>query len=135
MSIRARIEDADVLRNQGRKEGAWILALVAAAATSRKRYPRPTGDGEAFKSFIRDISGTIVAPGRGVPAVNIVFDQTPLEDLLYKQLPRAVSCSIGLVRSRVMESVCSTLTPMTNESNEFFTVASKWAACWSSRPD
>ena len=40
MSIRARIEDTLVLWYTGRREGALLAALVAAAATSRKRYPK-----------------------------------------------------------------------------------------------
>ncbi len=60
MSIKARIEDAEVLWQHGRKEGAWVLALIAAAATSRKRYPKPIKDNEAFKSFIREVLPTFM---------------------------------------------------------------------------
>jgi hypothetical protein len=88
MSIKARLEDAEVLWQHGRKEGAWLLALVAAAATSRKRYPRPINDNEAFKSFIRDVLPTLMygKPLQGTPNPRIVFDQTPVEDIVYEHL-------------------------------------------------
>ncbi len=88
MSIKARIEDAEALWQHGRKEGAWVLALVAAAATSRKRYPRPIKDNEAFKSFIRDVLPTLMygKPLQGTPNPRIVFDQTPVEDIVYEHL-------------------------------------------------
>jgi hypothetical protein len=89
MSVRARIEDAETLWRSGRKEGAWALALIAAAATSRKRYPRPTPDNQAFKAFIRDVMPTLVS-GRSVdqstPNPRIVFAETPLEDIIYQHL-------------------------------------------------
>ncbi len=88
MSIKARIEDAEVLWQHGRKEGAWVLALVAAAATSRKRYPRPARDNEAFKSFIRDVLPTLMfgKPSVGIPNPRIVFNQTPVENIVYEHL-------------------------------------------------
>jgi len=89
MSIKARVEDADLLWRQGRKEGAWVSALVAAAATSRKRYPKPIHDNKAFKDFIRDILPTLISGKSlqaGTPNPSIVFDQTPVEDILYEHL-------------------------------------------------
>ena len=88
MSIKARIGDAEVLWKQGRREGAWVLALIAAAATSRKRYPRPMKDNEAFKSFIRDVLPTLVhgKQMQGSPHPRIIFDQIPLEDIVYEHL-------------------------------------------------
>lgn len=87
MSIRDRTEDAEVLWQHGRKEGAWVLALIAAAATSRKKYPKRP-DGEAFKSFIRDILPTLLLgkPSQGSPNPAVIFDQTPVEDIVYKHL-------------------------------------------------
>jgi hypothetical protein len=54
MSIRARVEDAILLWENGRKEGAFLNALVAVAATSRRRFPdrNAIGDREAFVSFL-----------------------------------------------------------------------------------
>lgn len=64
MSIKARLDDAVVLYENGRKEGALLLILVAVAATSRKRYPEITPsrlytnqtmkDKEAFTLFLKD---------------------------------------------------------------------------------
>ena len=63
-----RLEDARVLSKVGRLEGAFIEVLIAAAATSRKRYPRDTwGDADAFKNFIYDEMGVITGgPKYGV---------------------------------------------------------------------
>ena len=84
MSIADRLEEARLLWSQGRKEGAFIMILIAAAATSRKRYPRETlswakkkndgtrkemEDGEAFKRFILDEMGDII----GGPKYNVTF--------------------------------------------------------------
>ncbi|HTT07984.1 MAG TPA: hypothetical protein VMH34_04260 [Gammaproteobacteria bacterium] len=89
MSIKARIEDAELLWQHGRKEGTWALALIAAAATSRKRYPRPIRDSEAFKSFIRDVLPTLMF-GKSLqsttPNPSIIFDQTPIEEIIYEHL-------------------------------------------------
>ena len=105
MSVRERIEDAKLLWQTGRKEGAFIMILIAVAATARKRYPKPpkgakpvpegqrpwTGeyanDGTAFKTFLLDemdkITGgmkyTVAFPFRGTGKV-------PLEDILYAHL-------------------------------------------------
>jgi hypothetical protein len=87
MSIKAHVEDAELLWRHGRKEGAWVSALVAAAATSRKRYPKPIHDNKAFKDFIRDILPTLISGKSlqaGTPNPSIVFDQTPVEDILYE---------------------------------------------------
>ena len=51
--IRNRIDDAILLWKQGRQEGAFLSALIAVAATSRKRYPR-ANDRECFEQFLRD---------------------------------------------------------------------------------
>lgn len=87
MSIKNRIEDAQLLWKAGRKEGAFVLALIAVAATSRKRYPKPIKDHKAFKQFILDEMGNVT----GGPSKNVAFpfkgnDKTPLEDILYHHL-------------------------------------------------
>lgn len=88
MSVKDRIEDAEVLWDQGRREGAWVLALIAAAATSRKRYPRPMPDYEAFKSFIRDVMPTLLQgkSPHGTPNPRVIFGNTPVEDIIYEHL-------------------------------------------------
>jgi hypothetical protein len=57
MSIYDRLVDAKLLGSQQRWEGALLNALVAVAATSRRRYPKPKGsnyptDNEAFTDFL-----------------------------------------------------------------------------------
>ncbi|MDB4680249.1 hypothetical protein OAK91_00705 [Planctomycetaceae bacterium] len=58
MSVRTRLEDAKILLSVGRDEAAFVMVLIAAAATSRKRYPRDEwDDSEAFRNFIYDEMG------------------------------------------------------------------------------
>lgn len=54
MSIRARVDDAILLWNNNRKEGAFLNVLVAVAATSRLRFPDKdtVRDREAFVRFL-----------------------------------------------------------------------------------
>jgi len=52
MSIRARLEDAQILAQQGRLDGALLMLLVAVAATAKKRFPH-LGDAEGFKAFVK----------------------------------------------------------------------------------
>lgn len=105
MSVRERIEDAKLLWNAGRKEGAFVQILIAVAATARKRYPNPpkgvkpvpdsqrprpgeyANDGNSFKTFMLDEMGKIT----GGMKYNVAFpfrgnDKTPLEDILYTHL-------------------------------------------------
>ena len=87
MSIKARLEDAMILWDQGRKEGAWALVLIAAAATSRKRYPRPMRDHESFKRFINDIQGTIVIGEHpSPPMATIMIAGIPVHDIVYEHM-------------------------------------------------
>lgn len=87
MSVKARLEDAMILWDQGRKEGAWALVLIAAAATARKRNPRPMKDNESFKRFIRDVQGTIVLGEHPSPAMApIVIAGVPIEDIIYEHM-------------------------------------------------
>jgi hypothetical protein len=93
MSIKTRIEDAEHLWAQGRKEGAWVQALIAAAATARKRYPRPMGDRKAFTTFICDVTHTIMTGKIGGPSPTYMRFYTDnrgenrkLEDMFYDEL-------------------------------------------------
>jgi hypothetical protein len=52
MSIKSRLDDAALLWNSGRLEGAFALVLIAVAATARRRFPRPIGDKQAFEDFL-----------------------------------------------------------------------------------
>lgn len=56
MSVRDRLEDAYILYQNGRKEGALFSTIIAVAATSRKRHPRKKvkEDSKAFKMFISE---------------------------------------------------------------------------------
>src|SRR5688500_2009795 len=85
--IRDRLEEAHMLSREGRQVGAFIQVLIAAAATSRKRFKHDEwDDGEAFKNFIYDEMGVIT----GVAKYNVAFPfrgrDTPLEDILYHHL-------------------------------------------------
>lgn len=52
MSIRNRLEDAQLLWRSGHLEGAFLSALVAVAATSRRKFPKPIKDIDAFERFL-----------------------------------------------------------------------------------
>jgi hypothetical protein len=92
--VQARIEDAGLLADNGRYEGALLMLLVAVAATSRKRYPRGTpskkhpskkmGDREAFQTFVRDEVWRLVKEYKDF----VVFrgKQRPIEEFLYEFL-------------------------------------------------
>lgn len=102
MSVRDRIDDALLLWKNGRRDGAFISILIAAAATARKRYPKPkrgekatkprpspgepASDSVAFKTFILDEMDKIT----GGPKYNVIFPfqgkDTPFEDILYAYL-------------------------------------------------
>jgi hypothetical protein len=51
--IRNRVEDAKLLWASGRHEGAFLVALIAVAATARRRYPA-LRDRERFEAFLFD---------------------------------------------------------------------------------
>ncbi|MDD5773438.1 MAG: hypothetical protein PHX78_08265 [bacterium] len=52
MSIRARIEDALLLYQNERYEGAFLNALIAVAATARREYPDNSRDRECFENLL-----------------------------------------------------------------------------------
>jgi hypothetical protein len=65
MSVRARTDDAKLLWENGRCEGAVLSALVAFAATSKRAYPTQ-GDRDAFEALFRDcFPGKIEVEFRG----------------------------------------------------------------------
>lgn len=94
VGVYARIEDAGVLADAGRYEGALLMLLIAVAATSRKRYPLGTksrnnpskdmGDGEAFKTFLHDEMWRLVKEHDDT--VQVRGQKVPIEDFLYKFL-------------------------------------------------
>jgi hypothetical protein len=92
MSVRDRLEDAILLWENGRKQGAWIQVLIAAAATSKQRFPA-MNDGDAFRAFIGEVLPTIVTGiGPAVPGgIKVVMNADsakpmPLNQMLYKHL-------------------------------------------------
>lgn len=87
MSVRTRIEDARLLASAGRMEGAFVQVLIAAAATSRKRYAQSEwNDGEAFKNFIYDELGVITGCAKYNVEIPFQGKRVPLEDILYHHL-------------------------------------------------
>lgn len=98
IGIQARVEDAAILAERGRLEGALLMLLVAVAATSRKRYPaaprkkgkgsKPKGgclsDHEAFTTFLKDESWQLVRSEE--PVVEFRGKSQPIEDFLYEYL-------------------------------------------------
>lgn len=87
MTIRKRLEDARALSLDGSQDGAFTMVLIAAAATSRKRYPHPKyKDNEAFKNFIYDEMGVITEGAKYGVKLPFMGKDTPLENILYKHL-------------------------------------------------
>jgi hypothetical protein len=81
MSIRARIEEAMFLWKHGRVDGAFLNALVAVAATSRRRYPKATypSDRAAFEQFLTDAHTVRIS-------VEYRGEHQAVEHILYKWL-------------------------------------------------
>jgi hypothetical protein len=81
VSIRSRIEDALFLWQNGRYEGAFLSALVAVAATSRRQYPdrKKMRDREAFEQFLKDAHSI---------RINVEYrgECHPIEHIFYKWL-------------------------------------------------
>lgn len=90
MSIKSRIEDADILFQLGRKEGALFLVLIAVAATSRKRYSgkKIPKDGDAFKKFVSEEMSKYAPGWKENTKVQIEFEGKPLwmPQILYKYI-------------------------------------------------
>ena len=84
MSIRTRIEDAEFLYKNGRKDGALLSILVALAATSRKRYPKTIKekDGDAFTTFLGEELTKRIGVGKFM--VKFRNKMILLQDLFYK---------------------------------------------------
>ncbi len=78
MGIRRHIEDALFLWKAGRRESAFLLAVVAVAATARKEQPTTT-DRAAFEAFVKKI--------RPYPlAIFYRGEMRPIEEIFYKWL-------------------------------------------------
>lgn len=47
-----RVDDALTLWRAGRREGAFLLAVVAVVVRAREDFPRPMGEAESFRRYI-----------------------------------------------------------------------------------
>jgi hypothetical protein len=109
MSVRERVLEAEVLWKSNKKEGAWIQAMIATAATARKRYPRPISDSQSFKQFVKDISWTIFSglpksPNLQSGQVLFVLGERSFEDILYKDFRCAWIHEAGLEEAGLSET-------------------------------
>ena len=79
MSIRARVEDSLLLWKGGRLEGAFFNALVAVAATARRRFPdrKDVSDREAFIRFLESAHTVRIS-------VEYRGECLPIEQIFYK---------------------------------------------------
>ena len=50
--IEERIDDAQILWNAGRCQGALLLALLAVVARPRQDFAKPIPEGESFRRFV-----------------------------------------------------------------------------------
>jgi len=87
MSVKDRLDDATILNDNGRYEGALLSVLIAVAGTSRKRYSQEgqIGDAEAFKNFLRKDLYEIFKIG-GDFRVKFRGKTILLEELLYHNM-------------------------------------------------
>lgn len=95
MSIRERYRDAQVLAEQGRLEGALVMALICVAATAEKAFPQGTpsnkgsgkmGDAERFTAYLSERLAAalgIKTSGRFM-AVQVEGKMLDIETILYR---------------------------------------------------
>jgi hypothetical protein len=79
MTINQRVNDAEFLWNSGRHEGAFLMALIAFAATARKVYPDEKSDSKAFRQLFQE-------QFRSGASVRFRDDMPPMDRLFYKWL-------------------------------------------------
>lgn len=60
-SVQERIDDALALWRADRREGAFLLAIVAVVVRARQDFPKPMREGESFRRYVRSISPTRVS--------------------------------------------------------------------------
>jgi hypothetical protein len=78
VEVRRRVEDANVLWRLGRREGAFILALVAVGAAARRAHPT-LHDRAAFETYL-------LSQRRWRMSAEYRGEQMPVETILYKLL-------------------------------------------------
>ena len=71
------MEDAEILWREGRVEAALLMALVAASATARRKYPECKKDREGFERLLLDAR-------RWRLSLEFRGEQVPVEQLLWK---------------------------------------------------
>ena len=98
MSISDRLADSRLLYSQGRRDGALLSVLVAVAATSRRRYPQPVKDGDAFSQFIAD--EMLVVTGGAIENVNVKVPGADPEKYQDQMMPLGV-CLYKFVRCQL----------------------------------
>lgn len=92
-----RVEDALRLWDQGRREGAFFLAIVAVIIRAKRAYPK-AAEGDAFRLFVESQFG---------PRLSIEFrgKPWPIERIFYKWFRCEIVHQGGLpVDIRFMES-------------------------------
>lgn len=72
-----RIDDALALWQAGRREGAFLLAIVAVVVRAREDFPKPMREGESFRRYIESIFPTRIS-------VEYRGKLWPIEDVFYK---------------------------------------------------
>jgi len=72
-----RIDDALALWQAERREGAFLLAIVAVVVRAREDFPKPVREGESFRRYIES-----VFPAR--ISVEYRGKLWPIEDVFYK---------------------------------------------------
>jgi hypothetical protein len=76
-SIEERVDDATVLWEAGRYEGAFLLAIVALIARARQDFPKPMSEGAILRRYIESRVATRLS-------VEYRGTQWPIEDVFYK---------------------------------------------------
>jgi len=76
-SIEERVDDAMVLWEAGRYEGAFLLALVALIARARQDFPKPMGEGASLRRYIESRFPTRLS-------VECRGERWSVEDIFYK---------------------------------------------------
>ena len=104
MSVVERLEDAYLMLQNGRHEGALNSVLTAISGASRERYPRGTpsrqrpgdrmGDHEAFVTFFEDQIKLLRAPNMRVRRPD--GQELPLSSILYTLFRCALTHEAGL---------------------------------------
>jgi hypothetical protein len=78
-AVQERVDDAQALWAGGRREGAFLLALIAVVVRARRDFPPPTSESEAFRRFIESrLSVRLSVEYRGT--------QWPIERVFYNWL-------------------------------------------------